>query len=259
MLCFTINYSSVLLWNPFINKFKLLPHLKYVPKRIAFPLFSFGYDPFVDNYKVFAVFFCKHKNQVFVHTLGMDSWRSIHNNFPRCSSIRGSGIFVGGTVNWLAADSAKTIWLPIGGGAANSFHYIVSLDLKNESLQTLLQPDLGTNEWILGVVRDCLSIFANTKMCFDVWIMKEYGMKESWTKLYSVPYMKDEGLYFYNKVLYISEEGKLLMFSHVSGEVILKLVVYDSKNGTFKITEIENIHDSIDPQVYVESLISPCS
>jgi F-box interacting protein len=237
----------------------LLPHLKYVPKRIDIPLFSFGYDPFVDNYKVFAVFFCEKENQVSVHTLGTNSWRRIHNNFPHCSSIRGSGIFVGGTVNWLAADSAKTIWLPIGGSAANSFHYIVSLDLKNESLQTLLQPDLGTNEWILGVVRDCLSIFANTKMCFDVWIMKEYGMKESWTKLFSVPYMKDEGLYFYNKALYISEDGKLLMYSHVSGDVILKLVVYDSKNGTFKITEIENIHDSIDPQVYVESLISPCS
>jgi hypothetical protein len=42
ILCFTINYSSVLLWNPFINKYKLLPHLKHVPKRIDMPLFSFG-------------------------------------------------------------------------------------------------------------------------------------------------------------------------------------------------------------------------
>jgi F-box interacting protein len=96
----------------------------------------------------------------------------------------------------------------VGIDAANSFQDIVSFDLKNESYQTLLQPHLATNEWILGMVRDCLSIFANTKMSFDVWIMKENGMKESWTKFYSVPYMKDEGLYVYNKALYISEEEK---------------------------------------------------
>jgi hypothetical protein len=45
-------------------------------------------------------------------------------------------------------------------------------------------------------------------MSFDVWIMKENGMKESCTKSYSVLCTKDEGLYVYNKALYISEEEK---------------------------------------------------
>lgn len=96
-------------------------------------------------------------------------------------------------------------------------------------------------------------------MLLDVWIMKEYGNKESWTRLYSVPYMEDRGLRAYTKALYISEDEQLLMDCYVVGSNILKLVVYDSKNGTLKIPEIQNINRWMDPEVYIESLISPCS
>ena len=43
------------------------------------------------------------------------------------------------------------------------------------------------------------------------------------------------------------------------GSNILKLVVYDSENGTLKIPEIQNINRWIGPEVHIESLISPCS
>jgi len=54
----------------------------------------------------------------------------------------------------------------------------------------------------LGVVRDCLCVFARGGLFLDVWIMKEYGNEESWTKLYGVPNMQDRGLEAYT-VLYI--------------------------------------------------------
>lgn len=37
----------------------------------------------------------------------------------------------------------------------------------------------------------------------------------------------------------------------------LKLVVYDSKNGTFNIPEILNMNCLMEPVVYIESLILP--
>jgi hypothetical protein len=82
--------------------------------------------------------------------------------------------------------------------------------------------------------------------------MKEYGNKESWTKLYSVPKMRDRDLYRYEP-LYIHEDDQMLLMQSFN-----KLVVYDSKNGTSNIAEIQNINPWMHPQVYIESLISPC-
>jgi hypothetical protein len=89
-------------------------------------------------------------------------------------------------------------------------------------------------------------------MFLDVWIMKEYGNKESWTKLYWVPLMSR----LYNKTLYIFEDDQLLIDFYDSDHM-LKLIVYDSKNRTSKILEIQDINYRIKPEVYIESLISP--
>jgi hypothetical protein len=107
--------------------------------------------------------------------------------------------------------------------------------------------------------------------------MNEYGNKESWTKLYRVPhredqglcshkkeaYMVDRGLYSYKKALYISKNDLLLMdffeLDEWGGFTKIKLVVYHSITGTLKIADIENFRHWIHPQVYIESLISPCS
>ena len=63
-------------------------------------------------------------------------------------------------------------------------YFILSLDLEKESYQQLLLPDFENGSWTLGVVRDCLCVFATSDMFWDVWIMKEYGNEKSWTKLY---------------------------------------------------------------------------
>lgn len=123
IICFTINDSYALLWNPSINKSKMLPPLEITRKILPFSNYSFGHDPFTDDYKVFVVSFCINKNKVSVHTLGTSSWRRIED-FPCCSSACGSGIFIGGTINWLTFDNLKYV--------------IVSLDLKSGLYQKLL-------------------------------------------------------------------------------------------------------------------------
>ncbi|RHN69125.1 putative F-box domain-containing protein [Medicago truncatula] len=122
----------------------------------------------------------------------------------------------------------------------------------------LMPDDSVKNLKTLGVVRDYLCIFANSEMCLDIWIMKEYGNKESWTKLYSVPYVENWGLYAFTKALYISDEDQVLMDLHELGSIELKVGVYDFKNGILKILEIQNSNHLMDPKVYIESL-SPCS
>ncbi|RHN69936.1 putative F-box domain-containing protein [Medicago truncatula] len=84
---------------------------------------------------------------------------------------------------------------------------IVSLDLETESYQKLW-PDFGMDYRILTlrVFKDCLCILTCSHMFLDVWIMKEYGNIESWTKLYSVPFLRNWGIYPYPMAFYISED-----------------------------------------------------
>jgi hypothetical protein len=85
--------------------------------------------------------------------------------------------------------------------------------------------------------------------------MKEYGNRESWTKLYRLPPMRNQLFYAiaaYTKVLYMYEDDQMLVDYNDSG-----VVVYDYKNNTSNIPEIENMNRLMDPKVYIESLISP--
>jgi F-box interacting protein len=244
--------SPPILWNPSIRAFKILPPLD----NKAFSAYSFGYDHCIDKYKIVAVSLIvedetvEDEIQVSVHTLGTDTWRRIPD-FPYSGPYRGYGIFVSGTINWLSFDDVSSSWV------------IVSLDLEKESYQTLSLPDFEKDSLPtledLGVLKDCLSIFVSGDMFFDVWVMKEYGNKKSWTRLYHVPYMEDWGLCHFAKALYIFEDEQLLMDFKELESHKLKLVVYDSKDGTLEIPEIQNIGGWMDPEVYIESLISPCS
>jgi F-box interacting protein len=150
---------------------------------------------------------------------------------------------VSGTANWLVTDDS----------------YILSLDLKKESYQQLLLPDFvnDIDSRDLSVLKDCLCFFASCHGFLDVWIMNEYGNKESWTKLYSVPNMQDRGFNAYN-ALYISEDDQMLLECCEMGSYNnRKLVVYDSKTGTSNIPEFQNNYKRTYPHVYIESWISP--
>jgi F-box interacting protein len=239
MFCGTLTNGSNFLWNPSITKFKLLPPLE---NHKFITTLSFGYDHFIDNYKVIVV---SDENKVCVNTLGTDYWRRIED-IPYHYFIHGSGIFVCGTVNWISSVSGF------------SRDVIISLDLEKESYQNLCLPDFKNENvrWTLGVLRDCLCVFAHSHIHWDVWIMKEYGNKDSWTKLYTFPNLQDRGLQAYT-VLYSSEDDQLLVECCELQTGDLKLVVYDPKTGTSNSPEFQNNDELTNAKVYIESLISP--
>ncbi|RHN82668.1 hypothetical protein MtrunA17_Chr1g0212271 [Medicago truncatula] len=139
---------------------------------------------------------------------------------------------------------------------------IVSLDLENGLYQEFSHPLYDyepANRITLGVLRDCLCTFSSSEKFSDVWIMKEYGNVESWTKLLCVPQMGGCGCYIYTKPLYISEDDQVLTYFFKMGK--FSLAVYDSIHDTLKIPAIQNnIHDLVPeaylPEIYFESLIS---
>ncbi|CAI8596281.1 unnamed protein product [Vicia faba] len=160
-----------------------------------------------------------------------------------------SGKHVSGTINWLAF---------LRGHHSDPL-FIVSFDLDKESYQKVFLPgeiNVFNLTLTLSVLRDCLCIIYD----HDVWVMKEYGIKESWSKLFNLSYMQDPiKTSISTKVLYIFEDDNVLLeFSYHVHEK-KKYILYDSKNGTFKNAAFRNaVMFQHTLQVCVESLISPC-
>jgi len=242
----------ILLWNPSIRKFKELPLLRK-PKAIGKVnlTFGFGYDSFTDNYKVVVVLRylecdsnvnCAIKTDVKVHILGTYFWKSIQECPFDVVSTRQCGKFVSGTINWLTFIDIYR----------QSARFIVSFDLEKESCRKILPPDdegVDTSNLFLGVLRDFLCIISGN----DVWIMKEYGIQESWTKLFIVSNMQDPSKsYILTEVVYTFEDDQVLLECFRNYK--RNLFVYDSKNRTCKFTRFEYTI----PEVCIESLISPC-
>jgi len=259
ILCFAAEehrYSSIIvrLWNPSIKKLKELPSLGeprpngYIPR-----IYGFGYDPVSDNYKVVVVFrelvdfslnihnrIC-YKDivvHVKVHNLGTNSWKSIPM-FPYVYPVQQSGQCASGTINWLATKVTNN---------KPTQCYILSLDLGNESCKEVLLPNYGelvSSTLHLSVLRNCLILFSGD----DVWVMKEYGNQESWTKLLTISYMPS-----FIKAEYIFEDEHVLLScrEHMNYSYIF----YNCRDGTSKLVGYVNMSS---PEVCVESLISPCS
>jgi uncharacterized protein YneR len=132
--------------------------------------------------------------------------------------------------------------------------FIVSFNLGNECYQKIDLPgDLSKVDECkshLTVFKDSLCMISGE----NVWVMKEYGNKESWTKLFTISCMRDPfaSSYPHIKGIHVFEDEQVLLvyespdkrFGHIS---------YNHKNDTSKLIELEDI-----PEVCVESLISPC-
>ncbi|KAI5437030.1 hypothetical protein KIW84_023229 [Lathyrus oleraceus] len=251
-LLFTTNEDVAFLWNPSIRKFTKLPSLEErCPTTLCF---SFGYDDLSHCYKVAVVCYphtlvqgpvSNCRNLVKVHTLGTTSWRIIQDFPPNTLILNESGKFLRGAINWLAyRQRHSSCWV------------IMSLDLEKEFHREIPQPDYGGINVLslnIGVLRDCLCIFSNADTFSDVWLMKEYGNKDSWTKLFRLPHTRNLGSWPLVYALYVSNDDQVLF--DIERE---ELVVYNFRDGTFKDPGIQIIDKWMESEVYHESLISPC-
>ncbi|XP_058785030.1 F-box/kelch-repeat protein At3g23880-like [Vicia villosa] len=241
--------GCVVLWNPSIRKFKELPpfqNCEILKTVYIYMTVGFGYDHVSDNYKAVVLYYSGTNffdtTKVKVHTLGTDFWKTSESFSFGAVFGEQSGTLVRDTINWMA----YTEW-PRKGPI-----FIVSFDLGNDSYQKLLPPDhaeISTNYLRLSVLRDCLCLVSG----HHIWVMKEYGIQDSWTKLFSFSCIQDPTKdYSLSNALYIFEDGQLLL--EILDDWKTKWIVYDPKNDTFKVTMFKNIL-----KLCLETLISPCS
>ncbi|KAL2553554.1 F-box protein CPR30 [Forsythia ovata] len=170
--------------------------LVYLAKFIDLDLiyyvnYGFGYDGATDDYKIIRLINSYNNESdcflVEFYSLKSKSWKRFEDLVSRTRSDH-YGILVGGALHWL---TYETKW-------DDDESPIVAFDLTMEEFN--LVPCLHLPGKIasmnLGTFKGCLSLFCHYhKAGGELWVMKDYGIKESWTKVYtnnktSIRYMR---------------------------------------------------------------------
>nr|XP_027118413.1 F-box/kelch-repeat protein At3g23880-like [Coffea arabica] len=132
---------------------------------------------------------------------------------------------------------------------------ILSLDLANETYGEVEQPKYGegTFDWTLEVLGGCLSIVRYYRSSrVEVWILKDYGVKESWTKVVLISNFSDPGYLCSCKPVFQSNDGEILFYylSNLPG-----LMLYNPKSNSLMHPHITKLEVLVGVNMYVESLV----
>ncbi|XP_058726920.1 F-box/kelch-repeat protein At3g23880-like [Vicia villosa] len=240
LLCLLDNFSRcyVRLCNPSLG---LISNRSSIPVSEDWYIvhYGFGYDQVNDKYKVLLVVQIKGHIFTKIHTFGYDDgWKTI-SNFP-CDLDTHYGKFVSGTMNWLVSNK-------------NTF---LSLHVENETYIELLLPQNNVNKKMysyraLSVLNNCLCVSESDNFHWVLWVMKEYGIVESWTKFIIIPHDNlIHNVPYSVEPLFISQDGVLMVL------IDSELILYNSNSGVALIT-FKGL--GIRPHLHCESLISlPC-
>lgn len=267
--------KDICLLNPSTRKLFKLPVAEIdfpsEPCIRGFVFYGFGRDLVNDDYKVVRMvqfrsdehdeLGCSYDYEVRVYGLKTNSWKKA-KNLPRYLRFlfqfyyhllhrRGYGVFAGGSLHWVLPRTPDL----------NANSAIIAFNLATDEFSPLPQPHYGDSDkdfmLDVGALEGCLCVICNySEVRVDVWIMKEYGVKESWTKLFSVePSRTVSSLSYLKPLTYLGDDtGDEKILLEVNSN---KIVWYDMKTKKLKRVKIDGCPNSYGADICVESLISP--
>ncbi|KAF5741388.1 F-box/kelch-repeat protein [Tripterygium wilfordii] len=177
----------IYLWNPATRECRALPehYINQWNNLLLVLGVGFGYLSTTNDYKVVRIITAfNFETKVEVYSVSTDCWRSLETNI-QCQMTQiydyRSAVFMNQASHWVATDDAN-------------YSFILALDMVNETLYTLELPNDGgkRQSWHrkLAVLMESLLICifdpSNMAGTWSIWVMKDYGVPESWTKLYKV-------------------------------------------------------------------------
>ncbi|XP_044506766.1 F-box protein At3g07870-like, partial [Mangifera indica] len=204
LICLSDSYQYfgriIYLWNPSICKLKILRSSCFARKfRDAGTFFALGFGfSHSTNYELkivrimyfynfyMPVYIGKKPPKVEIYSLATNSWRRIGTNAGYYAIQKSSSAYVNGAVHWFASRT--------GGLSSN---VVLSFDFGTEKFGEILAPNFdreGTNNLQVSadVLRGLLILIVHYVKDFDmvesccIWVMREYGVAESWTMNYSI-------------------------------------------------------------------------
>ncbi|VFR00474.1 unnamed protein product [Cuscuta campestris] len=220
------DYCNIILWNPSIHKHFILPKPDFPFKSFCDSTLGFGFEPLSNDYKVLLIVAQDNKEElieVWLFSLNMCSWTRLSEASPKhCLHAHREAAFVKGALHWIGHSNLK-YWM--------FSHMVLAFDLSTEKFfvvnfpKTLVHfvPQMSLikyEESIAVVAHGSFEDLDDNQL--ELWVMKEYGVDSSWTKVLHS----------------IGEDGKLVFYSDLidvfgvrkNGEVLLKVREECGKN-----------------------------
>ncbi|KAG8366518.1 hypothetical protein BUALT_Bualt17G0088500 [Buddleja alternifolia] len=250
LICIAINEKQLFLWNPATRVSTKLPTVNVKLNPGFYNLYGFGYDECADDYKVLGIFVeygigREFKSIVKMYSLKSNSWKRI-GNFQGGVPLDDSGQFASGKLHFSMTS----------GFSHDSRWDIASIDLNTEVYGIVEQPNYGEGhfDFTLGVLGGCVCVISNYgNICADLWVLKEYGVKESWTKMVTISDNNGSARCLFSGPLLMIPDGKILLL------LGMHLVVYNPKDNSLRRPEMRNLSTFLMADIYVESLVSPAA
>ncbi|KAM5554628.1 F-box/kelch-repeat protein [Rosa sericea] len=217
LICVEIDQKDMVLWNPCTGESNLLPKptghvtskLCGVGYDLTMEFSGFGYDSTNDDYKVVRGYNYRVRGSeetvVQVFSLKSGSWRTHEglSYFP----FEGTGCLLNGALHW-------------PGTIFDDFQLtdsrIISFDLPEEKFREMLPLPSQAGFRCNFIPGDCLGVYEYSILHdeifkFRIWMMKEYGVKESWTEVASFDILRKDSQFSLVTPLCILENGEGLI------------------------------------------------
>ncbi|KAJ0800166.1 putative F-box domain-containing protein [Helianthus annuus] len=243
----------IVLWNPATQKYKVIltPMVYPSSSNVLIAFNQVGYDHVNDDYKVVRLIqtggYVWLNSMVFVYSLKLNMWRSVEQRFPYYFNLalcQGQGVCVNSALHWVVSKKPH-----LGNDL------LVSFDLASQSFQLVPHPECFNSDMVtsLGVLGGCLCVVGYRELrSIDVWVMGEYGVKESWSKLVALTLGNVSRCVFLSvrPITYL-KNGK---------EVVLEVnqqwfEIYDIEKKTSRQIMIGDASRRISTYVYQETLV----
>uniref|UniRef100_A0A1J3FQG9 F-box protein CPR30 n=1 Tax=Noccaea caerulescens TaxID=107243 RepID=A0A1J3FQG9_NOCCA len=232
----------------------------------GYVFYGFGYDSVNDDYKIVRMVQCKGGKadelvlgfpyEIKVFSLKRNSWKRIKRVLPAIQLLfyfyyhllyrRGYGVLASNSLHWV---------LPRRPGLIG-FNTIIRFDLASEEFEILGFPEVLAHENIdIGVLDGRLCLMCNHEFAYvDVWVMKEYNVEASWSKLFRVTKPKSvDSFDFMRPLIWSKDRSKILLEINNA-----KLVWFDLANKRFRTLRIKDCDSSYSAELLVSSLVLGC-
>lgn len=238
------------LLNPTTREFRVLPDPGMFPGDARIRLSGFGYVAVCDDYMVVSIGTDNTGvgDQVIrVYSAKTDSWKTVLARVPFRVLPWAKPVFFNGVVHWLGF-----------GGKFPPVNQIMGFDFAKEEFRILPLRGVMNERGIksLGVMGGCVCVLSTERDAdsfLEMWIMMEYGVKESWirTSSFGGAYNTD-GMMVIFPVCYVEEKVVLMIKCE-------RLVLYDPlrRKSTNINVNLRERGGTLDVVMYEESLVSP--
>jgi F-box interacting protein len=200
LICFSEGNDSIFLWNPSIRKIVNLPE-PFITGMTHFVYDeTFGFDPRTNDYKMVRISIPKHRSPkeddelllrklVEVYSLNTGSWKRFSAPLPPSVVLE----------NWLKPKACLNGSVHFAARDLNFGASVCAFDLRDEVFRQIFPKNMVRLGYVVNVqtciVSGSLALLSyndrrNNSMrwerCCSIWVMKEYGVIDSWVKQFTI-------------------------------------------------------------------------